>query len=73
MRRTWTETKCSWFARVAEKSSACVHAQLRRRRLEGPTFEQLLADPTQQFDHDSAVMRSIAEYQNATKGTMDAV
>ena len=64
-----------WFDRVARASSAYAKAQLElhlARRAAAPSWETLLRDPTQQFDPAGEVMRSIAEYQNATSGTMSA-
>jgi hypothetical protein len=62
----------AWHADVAACATAWVHAQAVRRRLEGPSWDVLLRDPRQQFDPAGEVMRSIVDYQNATKGTADA-
>ena len=61
----------AWFAEVAAKQTALAAAEARLRRAESPSWDVLLADPTQQFDPASAVMRSIEEYRNATKGTIE--
>lgn len=60
-----------WHTDVAAKATAWAHAQQRRMRLEQPDWETLLRDPTMQFDKDSVILRSIAQYQNAKPGTMN--
>ena len=64
----------AWFDRVGALGEAMARAQaelLVATRAAAPPWEVLLRDPTQQFDPAGEVMRSILDYQNATKGTAE--
>lgn len=52
-----------WFDRVARLGEEYARAQQRRMRLEGPSFVDVLRDPTTQMDRDGVVLASILTHQ----------
>lgn len=57
-----------WFDRAARLGDDYARAQQRRMRLEGPSFEDVLRDPTTQMDREGVVLASILTHQACKHG-----